>query len=431
MRFSTMILLALAAAASALGPAYAQSDEDSYREARRALNRQEFDEAIAALQQLRRDYPASRYVGDSYYWEAFALERNGNPERALEVLDTLLREHPDAESLDDARALRIQVCSELARRGDGNCAEQLSSTVRDPDQIDAVIRSAAVNALINMRPDRAVPIATQLLANRNQPIAVRRQALFILADKAEDAEVAAQVRETLLATALDASEHLEVRTQAAFWLSEVEGEESLDALARLLDAGGPNELMNSALFAVSEHESPRASDMLRAFAQNDAADVELRKRAIFWIGERAEDGEEEALSFLMDLYGRVTNPEIKRQVLFAVAETEAPGSQSWLLERANDQDAPLEVRKQALFWASEAGVPIDDLGSLYRTTSEPELRQHLIWLISEHDNPASLDLLLEIARSDPDPEMREKAVFWIGDSDDPRAEAFLLDLLGQ
>ena len=142
-------------------------------------------------------------------------------------------------------------------------------------------------------------------------------------------------------------------------------------------------------------------------------------------------GEEEALSFLMDLYGRVTNPEIKRQVLFAVAETEAPGSQSWLLERANDQDAPLEVRKQALFWASEAGVPIDDLGSLYRTTREPELRQHLIWLISEHDDPASLDLLLEIARSDPDPEMREKAVFWIGDSDDPRAEAFLLDLLGQ
>ena len=66
MRFSTMILLALAAAASAVGPVYAQTDEDSYREARRALNRQEFDESIAALQQLRRDYPASRYVGDSY-----------------------------------------------------------------------------------------------------------------------------------------------------------------------------------------------------------------------------------------------------------------------------------------------------------------------------------------------------------------------------
>ena len=133
MRFSKIVMLALAA--SAVGPAYAQSDADRYNEAQRALNRQEFDEAITALRALRRDYPESRYVDDSYYWEAFALERTGNPERALEVIDTLLSEHADAESIDDAQALRIQICSELARRGDGDCAAQISSTVRDLDQL--------------------------------------------------------------------------------------------------------------------------------------------------------------------------------------------------------------------------------------------------------------------------------------------------------
>jgi outer membrane lipoprotein YfiO/HEAT repeat protein len=429
MTFSEFVMLALAA--SAVGPAYAQSDADRYSEAQRALNRQEFDEAIAALRALRRDYPESRYIDDSYYWEAFALERSGNPERALDVIDTLLSEHAESESIDDAQALRIQICSELARRGDADCAAQISSTVRDLDQVGDLTRSQAVNALINMRPERAVPIATQLLANRNQSIAIRRQALFILADKADDEAVAAQVRETLLSTALDTTDNLEVRTQAVFWLSEVEGEESLDALARLLDVKGPKELTNAALFAISEHESPRAGELLRQFAQDDARDIELRKQAVFWIGERAEDGDTQALPFLMNLYGNVTNTELKRQLLFAVAETESPGSQVWLLERANEAGAPLEVRKQALFWASEAGLPIDDLSSLYRTTTEPELREHLIWLISEHDSEGSLDLLLEIARSDPDPAMREKAIFWIGDSEDPRAEAFLLELIGQ
>ena len=430
MTLSKMLLLALMGAACAAGPAHAQSDADSYREARRALNRQEFNGAIVALRALRRDYPQSRYVPDSYYWEAFALERSGDQERALDVLDTLLREHP-AASLDDARALRIQVCSELARRGNGDCAAQISSTVRDPNQLDDATRAAAVNALINMRPERAVPIATQLLANRNQSIAIRRQALFILADKADDSAVATQVRQTLLSTALDTTDELEVRTQAVFWLSEVEGEESIDALAQLLEVTGPKELTNAALFAVSEHESPRAGDLLRQFVMNDARDVELRKQAIFWIGERAEDGDAQALPFLMNLYGNVTNSELKQQVLFAVAETESPGASAWLLERANERGAPLEVRKQALFWASEAGLPVADLSSLYRSTTERELREHLIWLISEHDDDGSLDVLMEIARSDPDQAMREKAIFWIGDSEDPRADSFLLEILGQ
>ena len=106
-------------------------------------------------------------------------------------------------------------------------------------------------------------------------------------------------------------------------------------------------------------------------------------------------------------------------------------SSGWLLQRAGDAREPLEVRKQALFWANEAGdLPVAQLRSLYDGATERELREHLIWLMSESDDRGALDALIDVARRDPDQEMRRKAVFWVGESDDPRAEEFLLEILG-
>jgi HEAT repeat protein len=420
MRFSRTIIVVLVLLAA--GPVQAQDGEDGYRDARRALNRQRFDEAIAAFQALRSDYPDSQYAADSYYWEAFALERNGNPERAVQVLDTLLREHRNASTVEDARALRIRICSELAQRGDGECAATISSIMRDPAQLDDATRMAAVKALITMRADRAVPIATQLLENRNQAVAVRKQALFVVADKA----VEAQAREVLLNVALDQTDDPDVRAQAVFWLSEVPGEETLRALSGLLDGPADHELKNRAIFAISQHESPQAMSLLREFAENDDLDIGLRKQAIFWIGDR---GEQQALPFLEQLYANLTDSALKQQVLFAVSETDADDSTDWLVSRARDEAEPIEVRKQALFWAADSGLPSSELVSLYQSFSERPLREHLIWLMADHDDEGALDSLLEIARNDPDPDLRAKAVFWLGDSDDPRAAEYLIELL--
>ncbi len=428
MRFSKIFAVALLALASAAALAQAPNDDEAYRDARRTLNRREFDAAINQFRELRTQYPASSHVGDSYYWEAFALERTGNLDNARQALDTQLREHPGAATSGDARSLRLQICSELARRGNGECAAEIAPAMRDPSQLDPELRVVAMNALINMRADRAIPIATQVLANRSQPGEVRRQALFVLADKAEEGNMEAQVRTTLLNTARDATDSLEIRKQAVFWLSELRGEDTLNALRELMTGADDPELRQSAIFAISQQDSPQAAALLREVAENTALDVELRKQAIFWL---AEEHEERAVPFLTELYGKLTDTELKRQVLFAVAETEAESALGWLLERAADTREPIEVRKQALFWAAEAGLPVAELRALYGSTAEREMRDQLIWLISESDEPAALDGLIAIARTDPDPDMRQKAVFWIGESEDPRAEEFLLELLNQ
>ena len=63
----------LADAAPAGGPAYTR--------ARELLNDRRYREAAAAFAALREQHPRSGYVGDSYYWQAFALHREGGRER--------------------------------------------------------------------------------------------------------------------------------------------------------------------------------------------------------------------------------------------------------------------------------------------------------------------------------------------------------------
>jgi hypothetical protein len=431
MKFFRILVVTLLAATAAVAFAQSRNADDLYRDAQGALTRQDFARAIDGFRALRRDFPTSRYVADSFFWEALALERSGNLAGAVQALDTQLREHPDAPTAADARGRRVQICAELARTGNRECAADIAAVVRDPTQADADLRLYALNALQNMRAERALPIATAVLNDRSQPEELRLQALFIIADKGEESpELEKQARDTLVGTSRDATDSMEIRKQAIFWLSELEGEETLGALQEIVRNSNDEELLNSAIFAISEQDSPQAAALLRQLAENEALGVEVRKQAIFWL---ADEYEEQAVPFLTDLYGKLEDAELKQQVLFAVGETEADTALGWLLERAGDSRETLEVRKQALFWATEAGLPVTQLRGLYRSSAEPELREHIIWLISESedDGSAALDALIEIVRTDPDPEMRSKAVFWIGESDDPRAEELLLEILGQ
>lgn len=411
-----------------LAVAWAQDADSLYRDGRRALNRGNFDAAIVAFRSLREEYPDSDYVGDSYYWQAFALERNGDLEQVVDLVDRLLEEYPQAEIADDARALRVQVCSALAQRGDTACAEVVSATVRNTNGLDETTRRAAVNALINMPAERAIPIASQVATNRTLSTGVRRQALFVLADKAEEADQESTVRELLRTIALDDTDDSEVRAQAVFWLSEIPGDETLAILSGIVEQSSDSRLRERAIFAIAQIEQPAAMALLQQYALDESLDTEQRKRAIFWI---ANEGEAQAIPFLQDLYVNLTDSELRQQVLFAVSEAGESDAIDWLLQRARDTGETLEVRKRALFWAADVGMSTSDLNTLYADFEDPELREHLIWLIAENGGDDSVDSLLNIANSDPDVAMRTKAIFWLGESDDPRATEYLLELLGQ
>jgi|SRR5687767_6133624 len=434
--------------------AWLQGDpaDSLYRSARAALNAGRYREAAAAFQRIRERYPRSGYTPDALYWEAFSLYRQGGSEnlrRALRALEMQRNRYARAATRGDGDALRGRINAELARGGDEEAAREVTSraveaaeapeapvppeTPETPrSKSKSKIRSGecsgdddtqaiALNALIQMDAERAVPILQRVLARRDPGSeCLRRRAMFLVAQKKTD-----QTEEILLGAARNDPDS-EVRQQAVFWLSQVNSDRAVIALDSILRMSRDPELQDKAVFALSQQSSPRAGAALRAFAERDDAPEELREKAIFWMGQK---GGSENGAYLRGLYGRLKNKALKEKLLFSISQSSDPESATWLLGIVRNRQEPIDVRKTALFWAGQGKASIADLTRLYDTLDEQEMREQLVFVYSQRREPQAFDKMLDIARRDPDPEIRKKAIFWIGQSKDPRATQFIQELL--
>jgi hypothetical protein len=142
-----------------------------------------------------------------------------------------------------------------------------------------------------------------------------------------------------------------------------------------------------------------------------------------------QKGDTSSITFLRTLYGRTTNDELKEKILFAVSQSSDKSGQAWLLEVAQNPKEPIEARKQALFWAAQNGTSVASLSKIYGQLQSPELKEQLIFVLGQSKDPTAVTKLLEIARTDPDKEMRKRAIFWLGQSNDPRAAQALESIL--
>src|SRR5262249_45140746 len=176
------------------------------------------------------------------------------------------------------------------------------------------------------------------------------------------------------------------------------------------------------------HDSPRAQQALRGYAERGDLPAEAREKAIFWIGQQ---GGKENDAFLRTLFGRLKEDDLREKVLFSLSQSDGSDNVNWLLGVAKDKAEPIELRKKALFWAGQADAPIADLIALYGSMPDREMREQLIFVYSQRDEPAAVDKLLDIAKREPDVELRKKALFWLGQSDDPRAAKALQDIIEQ
>jgi HEAT repeat protein len=113
----------------------------------------------------------------------------------------------------------------------------------------------------------------------------------------------------------------------------------------------------------------------------------------------------------------------------AVSQGGSADKGRWLLDIAADSKENPEVRKKALFWAGQGGVPIAELSAMYGRLSDQELKEQVIFALSQRNESAATDKLTDIAKHDPEVELRKKAIFWLGQRDDPRVRQLLEDMI--
>lgn len=434
-----------------------------YRRARETLNRRDYRAAADLFAQIPARFPRSGYAADALYWQAFALYRAGG-ERDLRTALAALRQQkerfPKAATKGDAATLERRIQGELARRGDSEAAESVtayaeavmapptpptpstpptpptppmppmpagarSHGVRDGGcaEDDDDMKVAALNALLQMDEARARPILRRVLARRDTgSVCLRRKAVFLVAQQRADGT------EDILLESVRTDPDPEVQRQAVFWLSQVGTDRAVNALDSILRFSKDPDIQDKAVFALSQHGSPRAQQALRVYTERAEVPEAAREKAIFWLGQ---SGSSENAAFLRSLYGRLKSDDLRKKVVFSLSQMGGPENGKWLLGVARDTSQGNEMRKQALFWAGQAGVPIEELTGLYANVADQAMREQLVFVYSQRDEPAALEKLIDIARRDPNPELRKRALFWLGQSEDPRAVQVLQEIIEQ
>ena len=426
-------------------PTFQQGDpaDSLYRRAREALNRRNYTQAADLFRQVTARYPKSPSAPSAMYFRAFSLYQTGSVDRMREsrdVLTALEKNYPNAD-LADARTLRTRVCGELAQRGDAACAAEVTkiaggNSAAQPgrpasgqetpcSEDDDDERIAALNALMQMDSERAMPILKKVLDRRDRcSYVLRRKAVWLVSQKGGE-----EAADILMQTAKNDPDQ-ETREQAVFWLGQVRSERAVPLLEDLLKNSKDRETKDKALFALSQQSSPKAGQILRDFAERESENEELREQAIFWLGQKRS---EENASYLKGLYPRVKTDALKEKIIFSLSQQRGFGNPEWIMNIALDPKESIEMRKQALFWAGQnGGAPTEAFASLYDKMTDPEIKEQLIFVLSQKNRDAkALDKLMEIAKNDKDKELRSKAVFWLGQSRDPRAAKFLEDLISK
>jgi len=440
-----------------------QDPADSlYRRARQDLNRNDYAGAADLFREIRRRYPRSDHAPDAYYWEAYARYRIGGAAALREARALLAQQreaHPRASTRreGDAESLETRVLSELARLGDEDAAGRLAviteRSARTPPTPprprtpptpprpptpptpgvgrsqaercagDDDVQTMAINAVLNMDAQRALPILERVLARRDaESLCLRRRAVFIISQHRHD-----RVERILLDAARNDPD-LEVRSQAVFWLSQVNTPGAVAALQQILAASPDREVQDKAIFALSQHNSPEARRALHAYAGRRDASNELREKAVFWIGQ---SNDPESVEFLQRLYGQVESATLKERIIFSISQN-SRGSSDWFAQIARNRNEPIELRKKALFWMGQrSGTSGAELAAAYDSFQDPEVKDQLIFVLSQKHDRAAVDKLFDIARREQDKELRKKAIFWLTQTNDPRVADMIAELLGR
>ena len=434
---------------SGVGNELQQQADSMFRAARRVMDDGDYREAAQLFARVAERYPRTTQASDALYYRAYSLYRAGGSSSlssALASLEELNRLYPSsAANRGDAGTLRVRICGELARRGDEACTREVVTTATstststptrtapssqsssqscpsENDENDE--RVMALNALMNMNSESAVPILEKVLARRDEcSKGLRKKAVFLISQKR-----AADVVDILIKVARE-DPSPDVREQAVFWLSNVRDPRVVDLLAEMAANSNDPAIQEKAIFSLSNTRSERASQILRDIAQRDGGRKGAREQAIFWLGNRRDAA---SVEFLRGLYSRLTDKDLKERVLFSVANQRGTDSGTWLIGIATNESETMELRKQALFHAgNQRAAAVTDITALYDKVRDKEMKEQIIFVLAQNRAEASVDKLMDIARRDSDREMRSKAIFWLGQSRDPRVVKFLEELINR
>ncbi len=149
------------------------------------------------------------------------------------------------------------------------------------------------------------------------------------------------------------NENTEIRKKAVFSIGVSKDAQALSTLRNLYSSSDNREVRKQIVFAASINRDEDAGvDFLIESAEKEP-DREVRKQAIFWLGQKAGKRSLEALGNTVNSSDADT--EVQKQAVFAISQRDKSEAVPLLIKVARTHPKG-EVRKQAIFWLGQ----IDD-----------------------------------------------------------------------
>ena len=218
------------------------------------------------------------------------------------------------------------------------------------------------------------------------------------------------------------------------WLTEVAPAQSLALLESLV---GSEALLSKKRDKGGMHEPAIAAISLHA---DPAADALLERLAA---PSRPIGVRKQAAFWMGNSRGRRgyetlkrlagdSDADLREHVVFALSQSEEPEAVDVMIGVARN-DADAHVRGQALFWLGQkAGRKATE--AITRAVAEdPEtaVKKKAVFALSQLPKDEGVPMLIDLARRNTNPAVRKQAMFWLGQSADPRALAFFEEVLAR
>jgi HEAT repeat protein len=369
-----------------------ERSERRYERGARALDRREWDEAaqtfeeVASLGQARAD--------GALYWKAYALAKLGRGPEAVAALDQLAKRYPQSRWLNDARTMKAEI------------GQAAGKPLAPENATDDEMKLMAINSLMQSDPERSVPLLEKLLQRPSSP-RLRERALFVLSQSDSP-----KAREVVVRVAKGGA-NPDLQRMAVRNLGIHGGKENRQVLAQVYaasnDLGIKRQVLNG--YMVSGER-----DQLLVVAKSDR-NPELRQEAIHYLGTmgaNAQLADLYAAEPSTDVRGKILHamfvgghtaklieiarsekdPELRKRAIHHLGTTDsAAAGEALVAIYGSTQD--LETRKrvlQALFVQGNAR----QLVAVARKETNPELRKAAVSNLSNMQSKEATDFLMEI-----------------------------------
>jgi hypothetical protein len=274
------------------------ADDDAYTTGTHAMDEHRWQDAVSAFDKVISE--KGKRVDAALYWKAYSLNKLGKTQLAIATCDQLHSQFADSSWNKDCNTFSVDVQIDpkiIASDQMKIRTDHVRPYVRIRPDIggdsgvargsDEDLKMLALNSLLNRDPATALPLLRGILSG-NQPLSVKKHALFVLAQsKSPEAE-------SILHDAALGKLDPQLQGQAIEAMAVFQGKRANDTLAEVYRTTTDPKIKSSIISAMFiTKDAPRMVEMAR-----NEKDLELKRRIV---SELALMNDKAATDYMMEL----------------------------------------------------------------------------------------------------------------------------------